>query len=80
MKLCKDCKWLDPAGLRTPNWWLCGNPRFLRRDTQPDYVTGEPVQPRKPFAFEARDDRNACGPDAKGWEAGGSPERGFGAP
>jgi hypothetical protein len=80
VKLCRDCRWGEP-GRRDPRpeFWRCGNPRFLKTSSGVDYVTGQPPQPYKPYANDTRDDPRACGPDGDAWEARGDPnERGFG--
>jgi hypothetical protein len=80
MKLCKDCVWGQPGQRPEPEFWRCANPQFAKAATGIDYVTGQPRPPRKPYALDTRDDPDACGPDAKAWEArGGASERGFGS-
>jgi hypothetical protein len=78
MKLCKDCRWIETLPPTfAANMWMCANPRYLMPG-RPDFVTGQPPKPHKRYAWDARDDRDACGPEGNGFEPREPDEPGFG--
>ena len=63
-KLCKDCRWAQPAKLKTD--WLCLSPR---NTGEPDLVTGATASPKFYWCHIHRMGPSGCGEAGKWWEA-----------
>ena len=70
MKLCKDCRWMEPVDPPSPS--SIRMPKCLHASAaatgQPDYVWGRELAPQQLACEFARDDPDRCGPEGRYWE------------
>ena len=68
MKLCKDCRWMEPVDPPPP----IRMPRCMHASAavsgQPDYVWGQQLAPQPLLCELMRDDPARCGPEGRHWE------------